>query len=184
VVIDFKTRAIAMEPDIEIATFRVTDAEVKSVGKSILTGYQKTWPPSPPQEGRGIYYCGYPGVETEHPSARVAVFGVCAGSGIAHSVSERDVSTQIEREYLMPAMGNGIPPENYDFGGISGGAMLTVIQNKLRSWSLAGVIYQGPNVASDAKQAIAGFEVIRARRAHFILPDGRLDLARWKSLSP
>jgi hypothetical protein len=84
----------------------------------------------------------------------------------------------------MPALGQGIPAENFDFGGISGGAMLTVIQNKLRSWSLAGVIYQGPNTSSDENQAIAGLEIIRARRAHFILPDGRLDVARWKSLSP
>jgi hypothetical protein len=69
------------------------------------------------------------------------------------------------------------------FRGMSGGLMLTVIQNRLRSWSLAGVIYQGPNTSADEGQAIAGLEVIRARRAHFILPDGRLDVARWKSLT-
>jgi len=94
------------------------------------------------------------------------------------------VSTQIEREHLMPAMGQGIPPDNFDFRGMSGGLMLTVIQNKLRSWALAGVIYQGPNTSADESQAIAGLEVIRARRAHFILPDGQLDLARWKSVTP
>jgi hypothetical protein len=61
--------------------------------------------------------------------------------------------------------------------------MLTVIQGKLRSWSLAGVIYQGPNISPDTNQAIAGLEVIRARRAHFILPNGQLDVARWKLFS-
>ena len=111
------------------------------------------------------------------------IFGTCAGSGIAHSVSEKEVSTQIEREYLMPAMGQGIPPINFDFGGMSGGAMITVIQNKLRSWTLAGVIYQGPNISGDEGQSIGGMEVIRARRADFILPDGHLDIARWTALS-
>jgi hypothetical protein len=67
---------------------------------------------------------------------------------------------------------------------MSGGLMLTVIQNRLRSWSLAGVIYHGPNTSADEGQAIAGLELIRARRAHFILPDGRLDVARLKSLTP
>src|SRR5580704_5442907 len=127
----------------------------------------------------------YPGIGTRHPSPREAVFGIVRGSGIAHSVSERDVCTQLEREYLMPAkVGEGVPPENFDFRGMSGCLMLTVIQNRLRSWSLAGVIYQGPNTSADEGQAIAGLEVIRARRAHFILPDGRLDVARWKSLTP
>ena len=69
----------------------------------------------------------------------------------------------------MAALGGGIPPENFDFGGISGGLTLTVIQNRLRSWSLAGVIYQGPHVSDDPNKAIAGLEIIKARRAHFHL---------------
>jgi hypothetical protein len=185
VAIDLDRDAIAMDREIDIATFRVGERDVKALGKEVLTGHQKAWPPAPPEERCGIYYAGYPGIGTRHPSPREAVFGIVRGSGIAHSVSERDVCTQLEREYLMPAkVGEGVPPENFDFRGMSGGVMLTVIQNRLRSWSLAGVIYQGPNTSADEGQAIAGLEVIRARRAHFILPDGRLDVARWKSLTP
>jgi hypothetical protein len=91
VLIDLDKAAIAMDREIDIATFRVTDAEVKSLGKTVLTGHQKAWPPDPPQERCGIYYCGYPGIGTRHPSPREAIFGVSAASGIAHSVSERDV---------------------------------------------------------------------------------------------
>jgi hypothetical protein len=185
VAIDLDRDAIAMDREIDIATFRVGERDVKALGKEVLTGHQKAWPPAPPEERCGTYYAGYPGIGTRHPSPREAVFGIVRGSGIAHSVSERDVCTQLEREYLMPAkVGEGVPPENFDFRGMSGGLMLTVIQNRLRSWSLAGVIYQGPNTSADEGQAIAGLEVIRARRAHFILPDGRLDVARWKSLTP
>jgi hypothetical protein len=184
VLIDIDTAAIAMDREIDIATFRVGLFDVESLGKQVLTGNQKTWPPAPPDERCGIYYAGYPGIGTRHPAPREAVFGIVRGSGIAHSVSQRDVSTQLEREYLTPAkVGEGIPPENFDFRGMSGGLMLTVLQDCLRSWSLAGVIYQGPNTAADASQAIAGLEVIRARRAHFILPDGTLDTARWQSLA-
>jgi hypothetical protein len=185
VAVDFDRDGIAMDREIDIATFRISESDVKALGKEVLTGNQKSWPPVPPEERRGIYYAGYPGIGTRHPSPREAVFGIVRGSGIAHSVSERDVCTQLEREYLTPArVGEGVPPENFDFRGMSGGLMLTVIQNGLRSWSLSGVIYQGPNTSGAEGQAIAGLEVIRARRAHFILADGRLDVARWKSLTP
>jgi hypothetical protein len=89
----------------------------------------------------------------------------------------------IEREHLVAVLGGGIPPENFDFGGISGGPMLMVVQQQLRSWALAGVIYQGPNVSGNPEEAIAGLEIIKARRAHFLLPDGRLDRARWQVVS-
>jgi hypothetical protein len=180
--VDWDQRAIDICPKIDIATFRMTREEVTSIGKTVLTGYQKTWPPGPPQIDRGIYYSGYPGVGTRYePDA--LVFGAVPGSGIVSSLSERDVSTLIEREHLVGVLGAGLPPENFDFRGMSGGPMLTVVQNLgLRSWALAGIIYQGPNVSSDPDEAIPGLEIIRARRAHFLLPDGRLDTQRWSEL--
>jgi hypothetical protein len=131
VVIDLDSNVIAMNSEIDIATFRVSKSDVKALGKEVLTGNQKAWPPAPPDERCGVYYAGYPGVGTRHPSPREAVFGIVRGSGIAHSVSERDVCTQLEREYLRPAkVGEGLPPENFDFRGMSGGLMLTVIQTR------------------------------------------------------
>jgi hypothetical protein len=181
--LDWDARVIDAHPKIDIATFRLTEAEIRSLGKFVLTGSQTVWPPGPPQDRRGIYYCGYPGVGTRHPSLQDVVFGALPGSGIATSVSEKDISTLIERQHLMPALGDHIPPENFAFGGISGGPMLTVVQGALRSWALAGVIYQGPNTSENPQEAIAGLEIIKARRAHFILPDGMLDIARWEYAS-
>jgi hypothetical protein len=146
-------------------------ATIAALGKVCLTGYQRAWPPGPPQQDRGVYYSGFPGTETIWLSPREISFGAAPGGGVASSVSETDVSTLIERENLIAVLGGGTPPENFDFGGMSGGPMLTVIETGvIRSWSLAGVIYEGPNPAPDEAQAIAGLEIIRARRAHFILP--------------
>jgi hypothetical protein len=182
--LDWETSVIDEHSEIDIATFKFKEADVKALSKNVLTGFQKQWPPDPPVERCGIYYCGYPGVGTRRPSPQEAIFGATPGSGIAHSVSEKDISTLIEREHLMPALGGGIPPENFDFRGISGGPMLMVIQGELRSWALAGVIYQGPNTSENPDEAIAGLEIIKARRTHFLLPDGRLDRPRWHTLSP
>lgn len=181
--LDWEASIIDANSDIDIATFRIKPEEVKALGKNVLTGFQKQWPPEPPVEQCGIYYCGYPGVGTRHPSEREVIFGASSHHGIASSVSEKDVSTLIEREHLMPLLGHGIPPENFDFGGISGGAVLMVMQDQLRSWALAGMIYQGPNTSENPDEAIAGLEIIKARRAHFLLPNGRLDTGRWHTVS-
>ncbi len=182
--LDWDKRKIGIHDDIDIATFAMSEPEVTWLKKLVLTGWQKSWPPKPPQVNCGVYYCGYPGVGTRHPSTGEVVFGAVPGSGVASSVSETDVSSMIERQHLMPVLGDGIPPENFDFGGISGGIMLTVVQNQLRSWALAGVIYEGPHVSDDPNEAIPGLEIIKARRADFILEDGTLDVPRWAAVRP
>lgn len=181
---DAKNAIIASDDQIDIATFRIADKEIRELGKTALTGFQHRWPPLPPLQDRGVYFGGFPGVETVWASPREISFGAAPAGGVASSISERDVSSLVNRANLIPLLGAGIPAENYDFGGMSGGPMLTVVeQNGLRSWSLAGVIYQGPNTSLDINKAIAGLEIFKARRAHFILPDGTLDVARWQSLA-
>jgi hypothetical protein len=180
--IDLDARIIDSHPDIDIATFSVTPDEVKDLGKEICGGYQKTWPPSLPMRNGGIYYSGYPGVGTRQTPG-VITFGAVCGSGVATQVNERVISSQIERDHLAPVFSDELMPENFDFRGMSGGPMITVVQHKgLRSWMLGGVIFQGPSTSDDPNEAIAGLEIIRARPAHFILPDGTLDKARWDSL--
>ena len=178
------SRMIDSDIDIDITTLAISEQEVASIGHTILTGYQKDWPPKPPQVDRGIYYCGFPGITRTWISLREISFGSATGSGVASSVNEIDISSLIERENLIPTLGRGLPPENFDFRGISGGPMLSVVENGiLRGWALAGVIVQGPNTSDDVNEAIAGLEIIKARRAHFILPDGKLDRTLWSTIN-
>lgn len=125
--LDWNARVIDVHPGIDLATFRIKQEEVKALGKSVLTGAQKQWPPDPPVERCGIYFCGYPGVGTERTAARETTFRAGAIHCIASSVSEKDISTLIEGKHLLDLMGRGNPPDNFDFRGISGGAMLMVI---------------------------------------------------------
>jgi hypothetical protein len=126
---------------------RIATEEIAAMRKTVLTGYQKEWPPAPPEQDCGVSYCGFPGGGTIWLSLQEISFGAVPGTGVASSVSETDVSSLIEREHLMDVLGTGLPPENYDFGGMSGGPMLTLVEDRrLRSWRLAGVIYNSQRV--------------------------------------
>ena len=182
--LDWGARKIDADPRLDIATFSITQDEVHSLERIVLTGHQKSWPPEPPRQDRGIYYCGFAGVGTLQLSRTAVSFDAVCGSGIAKSVSELDVSSLFEREYLRPTLGsNQLPSDNFDFSGISGGPMLKVTEGILRGWELAGVIYEGPNPSDDPDEAIPGLQIIRARRARFIRADGTLDVASWNSLN-
>ena len=153
----YEDRAIAFHPGIDIATFQITEEEIRRIGKTIITGVQSSWPPKPPTVNRGIYYCGFPQIETRQLSVQKVEFGCLRGSGVASSINDRDIVALLEREHWIPVGDRPAPPENFDFGGISGGIMITVVEGRLRSWSLAGVIYEGPSTSADPNEAIPGF---------------------------
>jgi hypothetical protein len=163
--------------DLDIAMFDLTPNELLKIKRSLFVGAQRHWPPEPPEVNSGILYAVFPGLERSViPQFRLAEFRYLRGLGVATSVSSRDISFQIEREELVHVPGlEPTIPDNYQFGGISGGPMLAIKErNGIRGYELAGVIYEGPQ---DENQL--GIEILRARRADFINADGTLDKARW-----
>jgi hypothetical protein len=178
---DPEERLIDLDEEIDIATFEVGPNEVREVGNTVLTGHQVGWPPPPPQEGGGVLFAGYPGREHRLTAPREIEWGIYGALGIATSVSELDISCQFERENWIDVLSVGLPPEGYSMGGVSGGPMLTLIEQKgVWSHRLAGVICEGPHPdEKDDPAATFGLEVLRARRADFIQPDGTIDRARW-----
>ncbi|MEA2879589.1 MAG: hypothetical protein QOF14_4785 [Hyphomicrobiales bacterium] len=178
---DWDARCVDINLDMDIATFMVSPREVQQINRTIYSGLQTRWPPDPPAEKQGIMYAGFPGHETRQLSRLSLQFGIACGAGLVDSVSPRNVSSLIEREYLEPALGQGIPPENYDYGGISGGPMLynLLTTQGIFVTALAGVIYSGPNISEDQNQAISGFELFRARPATYIRADGFLEHDLW-----
>jgi hypothetical protein len=99
--IDWPACVIAAHSAIDIATFRISADDIARLEKT-LTGSQKAWPPKPPAQNCGIYYCCYPSIGTNALSPRALSFGAVRGSGVATSVNDRDVVTQFERDYWLP----------------------------------------------------------------------------------
>ena len=170
---------------IDIATLRFSPVEVEAIGLTVITGFQRTWPPRLAEVDGGVTYCGFPGKGTRWLAQREISFGCVPMAGIATTTHETSISIQIEREKMMRVLGDEDMSENFDFGGMSGGPVLAIVETgTIRSWKPAGVIIQGPNPSGDPAESIQGLEIIRARPVHFINADGTLDIARWDNCNP
>jgi hypothetical protein len=174
-------RIIDANEEIDIATFRITPEEIQYLNRMVLQGHVRDWPPKPAEVGGPATYCGFPGVGRRSIEQGV-VFGAVPMAGIVTNSHETTTSIFIERDHLVRVLGNNDMPENFNFGGMSGGPLLAIIQAEvMRTWRPAGVIIQGPNPGDvPTQEAIQGLEIIRARPIHFIKADGYLDLDRWQ----
>ncbi len=180
VLADFEDRIIDEDREMDLATFSIADEEVRVLGRSVVYGGQAGWPPPPLERGQGIGFSGYPGAET-YIDGKGLVFSSASQGMTITSLNDRDVLCQIERDKIAGVIGRGVPPENFNFGGISGAAMFArgVRQSGIICWLFAGVVIQGPNTNLDPNMSIEGFELIRGRRSHFIKADGSLDRKLW-----
>lgn len=75
--------------------------------------------------------------------------------GIANSSSETVISIVIDRENLFQVFGDEVMLEDYDFGGISGGPVLAIVQTPtIRSWMPVGRLAR-VRCAPDSRRIVA-----------------------------
>lgn len=171
---DLIDRAIASDPAYDVATFRITHDEIEQLsrytnGKSVLTGSQKSWPPSPPQIDRGVFFVGFPGDGREMRPYRggslveIDWVGYTA-LAVASSVSSTDITLVFDHDYnfdvgLRPAV-----PSDWALGGCSGAPLLAFIeQHGVFSWRLGGIIYESSRF------------ILKASRTDCLNPDGTIN---------
>jgi len=90
--------------------------------------------------------------------------GLLRGVTVATSVTDDYVASQFDRADMVDIFGTGLPPERQWLGGLSGAPLWTLVETKIFSWRLAGVIYEYSTE----------FEILYARRSDRLKPDGRL----------
>jgi len=151
---------------IDIATFRITPAEIDAIGKKVIQGTDGVWP-RPPNINEAVFFGGFPGYERVEVATREFSFGLHSGMVPMTDFTDYQLACRFDRRYWVDVRGLGLPPVGYDLGGVSGGPMLQPIyQDSAWGWRLIGVISEAIMVEE--------FETITAVRAHFILPDGRI----------
>jgi len=131
---------------IDIATFEVTVEEVRSLRRVPVSGFQRAWPPPPARVDHGVTLCGFPGKARRWLAPRQLGFGSTAIACVVTNSHAACISVQLERDRLLRVLGDTDLPEDYDFGGISGGPVLAMVERGgLRGWTPVGVIFEGPN---------------------------------------
>lgn len=162
----------APEPD--IATFQINADTFENL-KKIPIKASGPWA-EPPKPNQSVMFAGYPGHERISLGTDGISFGFHTGMTGAQTITDRQITMLIEREYLVGSTELGVPPPGYGLGGISG-APLLVPEFGSGGWyfRLAGVISEapGPRAPEDVI-----FDMVAADRAEFIREDGRLDRLR------
>ncbi|MGE0851983.1 MAG: hypothetical protein AB7O44_20590 [Hyphomicrobiaceae bacterium] len=152
---------IGLSKALDIATVAMDDTTLGRIGKEIVP--LSTWPPQPPQEGRGIMLAGYPGVDRLQPGSMEVNWGLFTALGIARRVIGEQITWVPERQH--DGVITDLPPK-HRLGGISGGPLIGWFESAshLVHYALSGVI----------SQAHPELENVIARRADFIQEDGTI----------
>jgi hypothetical protein len=151
---------------LDIATFRIESDEIASLAKQICVGPAE-WPPRNAIEHDGVFFGGFPGGERRLQAKNAFNFGFYVALTPVSSSSQRHFGCAFERENWIDTLGNGIPAEDYDLGGISGCPMfvLNESENGIFSWHIIGIVYNATNALG---------EIVLAHHASLIMPDGSL----------
>lgn len=157
---DPEQRLIDTDPALDISTFEFSEEEAQRTGKTVMS-----FQPLVPEWGKGVFFAGFPGRERRRLDARTIESGVFTGWTVAASVSERQISGRLDRDFQIDLEGQITIPPGYDIGGVSGAPLMTVVQSEhLWSWRLGGIMTEFSR----------NLEIFFATRADFIRPDGTL----------
>ena len=160
---DLEERLIQRGSSVDIATFRVSESELSTVGFQPL---ERAWPPSVPASNGIVLLAGWPG--HERVVGQRVTGGLYIGWGSA-GVSNLQLTIRVDHEKgpFSPIPGVPLPPPGFQFGGISGGPVMLIDASddgRGIKWRVAGVIAEGK----------PDYDYIVATRADVIHDDGRI----------
>ncbi|WP_430422085.1 hypothetical protein [Phenylobacterium sp.] len=163
VVHDLDRRRIATNTRLDIATIDLSDVDPAKFGNDLWP--LATWPPMPPEEGRGIMLGGYPGGDRRSIGPLETNWGLFTALGIARTVSDDQITWIVPRGEDVH-VGPMELPLHHDLGGISGGPLIASFESAagLMTYRLAGIV----------SEAQAQLEYVVARRIDGIRADGSL----------
>lgn len=168
---DPEHRLVGCRAGIDLATFDLSYAELKEIGKQALVAEAESWPPPHPFSGQAAFLVGFPAASRLWLDSRTISFGLYVALERINSASDQQITCPFEREYWIDTTGYGLPPPGFDLGGISGGPLLIPMEDQgVWNFCLGGVI-------SEAKTS-RDYETVVSVPAHFIAPDGTIRDAR------
>lgn len=169
---DPQARLIGQRDQPDIATFRITRADLRIIGKEAVVHDKDHWPPSPLHPGQAVIVAGFPGQERlvrlrKDFTPREINFGLYYCNTLVTTVVHDQLTCRFERVNWVDSFGHGVPDAGYDLGGISGAPLLRpTYLNKRWVMQLAGVITEA--------HCDQHWEQVTAATAVFLLSDGQI----------
>ncbi len=136
--IDPSERVISFDSTHDVATFEISETEIKDIGKS--RHMPPSWPPSPPEKNKGVFFGGFRGFDRAklQDGAYDCGFAVAITTVTEMSPERLVVTLDREGEVVEDTIRRIEPGEGW--GGASGGPVFAVTSGVLDTWRLAGVL--------------------------------------------
>jgi len=161
-------QCIDCRDDLDIATFRVTSAEIAQINKPTVKPDPPGWLPLVPAVNDFAFFAGFPAqTRGMSPTGHFFVTAPYFAMPPITSVTDCQITCRFDREKMLALSGDGLPPPGYEIGGVSGGPMLmpTLVEGGV-IWRFAGVITEFAAGAGLVPEQVV------AVRAHYIRPNG------------
>lgn len=153
----FEERLISRNPVHDIATFRITEEELRQIDRVPVE-----WPPLTPKPGWGFAWAGVPLDGRKLIGPRTYEFGACVNMTNIMSVTDSYFTCQIDHGELVIDPRAPPSPPQADMRGISGGPALVLYGTIFQTYRLCGVIIQ----------QMAAADYFTFARADFLDQDG------------
>ncbi|MFC1751471.1 hypothetical protein ACFL2V_22125 [Pseudomonadota bacterium] len=115
---------------LDMATFRISEDEIFELEKTAISDSALSLSRMKIEVEDGVFFGGFPGKLRQETGVRECEFGMYFAFTPVSSVSDRHIGCAFETEEWIDAIGNGIPEEGYDLGGISGAPLLRVTESE------------------------------------------------------
>jgi hypothetical protein len=172
--LDLTRALIDRDPELDLATFRVTEEQVLE-SHACVVDFRGAWPPPMPRPGAAITFAGFPEDFRQECSPIRTEFRAAAYAARVEDLTDRKIVAIYD-----PARGDHrllAAPEFTDVGanwsGCSGGPVLVHFERDgLHRWHAVGVIVQGPG--GNLQRVPNDFDQFVFRRIDFVNTDGTL----------
>jgi hypothetical protein len=176
----FHDAVIDTNSDLDIATFRLSEFELAEI-KGTAIDCRGSWPPPVPTTMQAVSLAGFPEVMRLTFPDRSCVFQAYGALTAVEDVSDREIVFSYDPAREKSLGGLDLPPLGLNMSGCSGGpVILHGTRNGLHRWFPVGIINAGSKRDGTASQIDRGdardFDIIRARRLHFVREDGSIDV--------
>lgn len=171
---DLLNKIIDRNTDLDIATFSVTENELAESEAQALDCRGANWPPPKPLESAPISFGGFP-EECAIPSLPTnAVFAGFVSLTYVQDITQREIiATYDSNRDSRVIIDERLPDVGANLSGCSGGPVIVHYErNMTHHYCPVGMIIVGAK--GEGTGLMAGWDMYRFRRIHFIQPDGSI----------